>query len=449
MALQILFLGNMCYIYGSVFRAGTRYQAFSILMVDFDGGSIGQSMIKASENLQGTAFPRVSIEGPEQQTPESVHNAVRGGQYWGAIYATHGASNRLNESLQGKADSVYNASDAIIYIWDEARYSPISDLIFKSSFQSLITISRLTWNEIYGPDAVSNNTTRSAKAVQTLLNPIAGTSLTIQVTEQTTKILYNSVSMVVPILSQFFFVMALNQISAGCQLYSKLPVRTSGILRIAISLLYTLVAALAMAGYIWAFREDWDVNGKQFCLTWMILWLLMDINFLLFDAATSIVPMAVMPFIVFTLIICSVTSTLTPFELNPGFYRWSYALPAHEVYTVLEDIWTRGAVPQLYHALPVLFSYWIAGWVAATAGHFRRCRTAKLNAIQVQWQNRDPEVESKPSPMVSLPVSERTAAAWDEEAARTPSEESLPQCLEQFPVLEEMRTRQRTAASGQ
>jgi hypothetical protein len=35
-----------------------------------------------------------------------------------------GASGRLSDSLQGRSNSAYNASDAIIYIWDEARYSP-------------------------------------------------------------------------------------------------------------------------------------------------------------------------------------------------------------------------------------------------------------------------------------------------------------------------------------
>ena len=175
------------------------------------------------------------------------------------------------------------------------------------------------------------------------------------------KILYNSVSTAVPILSQFSFVMALNNISAGYSLYSKVSVRTSGILRTVVSLLYTLLAALAMAGYLWAFKEDWEVTGKQFCLTWMTLWLFMDINFLLSDAASSIVPSPGMPFIVFTWIIVNVTSTVTLLELNPGFYRWSYALPAHEVYIVLQDIWTRGAVPQLYRALPILFCYWVVG----------------------------------------------------------------------------------------
>lgn len=132
-ALQLLFFGTMCYIYGSVFHAGTRYEAFAILMVDFDRGSIGQSMIQAYEKLKVPSFPKVSARDPGQYTPESVLRAVRGGHYWGAIYSTSGASDRLNDSLRGRSNLAYNASDAIVYVWDEARYSPVSDLIFKSS----------------------------------------------------------------------------------------------------------------------------------------------------------------------------------------------------------------------------------------------------------------------------------------------------------------------------
>ena len=68
--------------------------------------------------------------------------------------------------------------------------------------------------------------------------------------------LYNSVSMVALIFSQFFFVMVLNKIFVGCPLYCKLPIRMSRILWIATSLFHTLVAELAMAGYIRAYEED-------------------------------------------------------------------------------------------------------------------------------------------------------------------------------------------------
>jgi hypothetical protein len=45
-----------------------------------------------------------------------------------------------------------------------------------------------------------------------------------------------------------------------------------------------------------------------------------------------------------TWIILNIISTISPFVINPFFHRWAYALPANEAYTILQDIWSRGAV---------------------------------------------------------------------------------------------------------
>ncbi|OBT45170.1 hypothetical protein VE00_04282 [Pseudogymnoascus sp. WSF 3629] len=90
--------------------------------------------------------------------------------------------------------------------------------------------------------------------------------------------------------------------------------------RLIISVLYTFVGSLCTTGAIWAFRAGWNVNGRQFVLTWMSLWLFAHLNFLTFD------------------IMINITSILFPFALSPGFYRWAYALPTHAVYNLLVDI---------------------------------------------------------------------------------------------------------------
>jgi hypothetical protein len=57
----------------------------------------------------------------------------------------------------------------------------------------------------------------------------------------------------------------------------------------------------------------------------------------------------------------------------------------------------------------------VVGWVAATAGRFRRCRVAKINAIKIQLSERAEE-GSKRIPMVPLRASDRMPAASEEEA---------------------------------
>lgn len=60
-------------------------------------------------------------------------------------------------------------------------------------------------------------------------------------------------------------------------------------------------------------------------------------------------------------------------------------MPAYEVYQVLTDIWSRGCNPQLYYALPILFTLEIVALLLSTLGVYRRCHYAVLaEEAQVQ-----------------------------------------------------------------
>jgi hypothetical protein len=154
--------------------------------------------------------------------------------------------------------------------------------------------------------------------------------------------------MILAIIQQFFFLMAINGINNNSGIYGRLKSSRIGVMRMIISIVYTLLSSLTVAGYIWAFRENWGVNGNQFVLTWMAYWLYMHVNFLVLDTVTAFIPASFLSFFVLTWVITNVTSSIYPFELNPGFYRWAYALPALEAYSVLIQIWSGGCNNQLY-----------------------------------------------------------------------------------------------------
>ena len=376
--LQILFLGNMSYLYGSIWKNVTRYHNFKILFVDYDQGVVGKAVWEAFQKLQGPTFPTL-IQASTEQFPAltDVVDVVRDTTYWGAFTANPGASANLTLALQSSdVAQHYDPTRALTYIWNEVRYPPFSDEALLANFQILVSATRLAYNGLNGTGALGLVGAGIAQSLQVLLNPIMATEINIMPTTQGVKLFYNTVSMVMPILQQFFFLLILNGISHELQLYSKLPLYISGVVRAGLSVVFDLVAALCMTGYIWGFRESWPVGGDQFFLTWMVLWLLMHIHFLIIDAATAVLPLPALPFFILTWIIINITSSISPFEVNPGFYRWAYALPANEAYTVLTDIWSLGNVPQLYRALPILFSWWVFGIGIATFGHLHRCRKA-------------------------------------------------------------------------
>lgn len=180
------------------------------------------------------------------------------------------------------------------------------------------------------------------------------------------------------LIQKFFYLAALNGLYIQHGLYSRLSPHRMVIMRDIISLLYCLVGSLCTTGAIWAFRAGWSVDGRQYVLSWMVLWLFAHINFLQLDVFTIWLPPPYISMALISWIVFNVASIILPFELSPGFYRIGYAAPAHEVYQTLIDIWSRGCNPQLYYALPILFVWWIWGIVMSGLGVYRRSHYALL-----------------------------------------------------------------------
>ena len=382
LAVLFLFLANLSYLLGSVYQQPSRYHALEVLMVDYDGGIVGQSMLAAYQRLKAPGFPTFSVENTTQYpSSDAIFQAIRHRQYWGAIYSTAGASERLSAALQGgRAATVYDANDALSYVWNGIRYPASSASVLAGSFPQMVEATRVAYNAINGTAALASLARKDEAAVQAFLNPIGASDINLQPAAQASAVFYNTISMAMPIIQQFFFILALNGISLRFGLYTTLPAKTFGLVRLAVSLIYTLFGSLMMTGYIWAFRESWSVDGSQFVVTWMLLWLLMHIYYCILDCAAAVLPQPVLPFLVVTVIFLSITSTANPFEISPAFYRWGYALPAYEVYQLLTDVWSGGPATQLYRALPILFSWWVLGLILATLGLVRMRRVMAKTA---------------------------------------------------------------------
>ena len=378
----LLLLLNLAYLYGSMYHQTERAAAFHILLVDFDGGVVGRSLSSAYLHLKSPSFPTLFTR-PSSQYPssDSIIQAVRNRDYWAAIFTSQGASQRLSAALQGgSAATTYNPTDALTYVWNGVRYPIAAESVIENSFALLVDATRLAYNSINGTQALATLAQNDTAAVQVYLDPINASPININSMPQPTRVLYNTISMAMPVLQQFFFILALNGMSARFRLYDNLSPKTSGALRGVISAVYTFVGAVCMTGYIWAFRENWPVHGYQFVETWMLLWLLMHIYFCLIDAAAGVLPPPAMPFFILTWIFLNISSTINPFEITPGFYRWGYALPAYSTYEILTYIWSGGPAPKLHRALPILFAWWLVGLACAILAHRRRCGRASRAA---------------------------------------------------------------------
>ncbi|KAK0108225.1 hypothetical protein ONS95_003045 [Cadophora gregata] len=406
----VMFFVVMSYLYGSVWRSTHRASHLNILAVDYDGGVVGKSLSAGYSALEGDKFPTLHFRSSEEfATVEDIRNAVCRGDYWAAIFAQNGASDRLSAALGGgAAASGYNSSETLTYVYNEARYPTVQSSHILSNMQTLIGTATSIYGSLNGTSAAKFLNTDDANATLALLNPISASSINIMPTPQGTKVLYNTVTLVLPIIQQFFFLLALNGISTHFGIYGYLSSLHVGLIRMVVAISYTFLASLTLVGYIWAFKEDWGVSGGQFVLTWMAMWLYMHVNFLVLDAATAFVPLAYLSFFVLPWAIINITSTIFPFELSPGFYKLGYALPGHQVVSMLFQIWSGGCNNELSRSLPVLFAWEIFGWVVSGWGVVYRNRAAREEVLKEEADARKPpqtsstsntqEVQEKPNP---------------------------------------------------
>ena len=376
--LQILFLCLFSYVFGSL-----SYQTFSIynlpvLFVDYDGGAIAAAMRAAYADLQGRAVP--TLEEPNSASDIAVadlREEVCSTRYWAVLYVVAEASTRLTSALAGGASARdYDASNAVKMIWNEARYPTVVDSAIEANLKLISDRARSAYLTANASRAVRNANTDDAAVAAILANPWVLSETNIQPTVQGPRVIYNTLVIILVLIQEFFYLGTINRLYSRFRIFATLQPRRIIAVRYTISLAYALIGSLCVSGVIWAFRGAWNVNGVQFAQTWAVLWLFGHINFLVLDIVTVWAAPPFVPMALITWVILNVSSILLPFELNPGFYRWGYALPGHEVFATLLDIWSGGCNPQLQIALPILFAWELVGLAGSALGVYRRCHNA-------------------------------------------------------------------------
>ncbi|CZT47593.1 uncharacterized protein RSE6_08174 [Rhynchosporium secalis] len=373
--LQILFFALFVYIFGALYQQTDRIHALEILFVDYDGGSVGHAVREAYGSLQGKTFPTLNERPANQFQMGSLREHVCQAHYWAAFYISPGASDRLESALGGIEVPSYDRSDVLTYVWNEARYPAIVDSAISANLKTLSAAARVfyTTNSTFG---LVNST--NSNSVVVFANPWTLTDINIQPTSQGSRLIYNTIVIILILIQEFFYLGTINGLYAQFKIYNKLYPHRIIAYRFCISLAYCFIGSLCVTGSIWAFRAGWDVNGAQFVLTWLILWLFAHLNFLAMDLFTVWLQNPYVPMALIAWVMLNVTTILLPFELSNGFYRWGYALPAHEVYQILLDIWSGGCNPKLHYALPLLFVWELIGLVFSALGIYKRCHYARV-----------------------------------------------------------------------
>jgi hypothetical protein len=388
--LQVLFFSLFAYIFGSLYQQAGHTHNMRMLFVDYDtNGFVGEAVRNAYDQLKGDNFPTIVEKSPSEFEggAAQLRDEVCHLHYWATLYTSAGASGRIDAALRGgEAATGFNEEDVLTFAWNEARYSAVVDSVVQGNLQTLSLTAQRAWVKTNGTDIAKTLNTSDPAAVSIFTDPWTLKSVNIQPTTQGSRLIYNTLVIILILIQEFFYLGTINALYGQLKIYASVSPHRIIIYRNIISILYTFSGSLCTTGAIWAFRSGWQVSAGQFVLSWMVLWLFAHVNFVTLDVFTIWIPVTFVPMALISWIVMNVTSILLPFELSPGFYQWAYMLPAHEVYQVLTDVWSRGCNPQLRHALPVLFGLELSGLLITALGVYRRCHYAIL-AEEAQEKN--------------------------------------------------------------
>lgn len=190
--LQCLYLGNLSYLAGSIYKNADRTHNLNVLMVDYDQGVIGQSMIDAYASLKADDFPTLIQKNiSEYATPADIVHAVHVGDYWAGVYTHSGASDRLAAALQGgTAATSYNSSNTLTWVVNGVRYPTVAEGYLESNIATLGAVTRVVYNTINGTQA-ARIVSIDASAIQALLDPITLTEIDTANFNQSDRVLYS------------------------------------------------------------------------------------------------------------------------------------------------------------------------------------------------------------------------------------------------------------------
>ncbi|GAB7336786.1 hypothetical protein MBLNU13_g10872t1 [Cladosporium sp. NU13] len=362
--LVIVFWINAAHLYGLFHHQDAYTHRARVALADFDGGAFGEALrLSAVTNNASYGYPTFVNIDTTASSMNLVRREVFKGTYWAAIVVHPGATDRFKNAVNGTTTD-YDSNDVYSYVVLDARYYTL----YASSILSTTVSTASTASGIFSAKFIADllphgefaNTTA---AISALTGPahaveIPAASRLFAVLDD--KAFINTVGTVLPILMQFFFIMAWNGICNSMHLYAGYDLRTHILARLFWSTIWPICTSLCVVGWTLAFRGSYPIDVKMFFAFWAVTWVFCMINFDVLDIVIGFIPMAFVTFFVLTWVIFNVVASLGPEEMLNHWYRVNYLFPSLHWYQTTITILTKGGNSKLYYTLPVLVAWLVS-----------------------------------------------------------------------------------------
>ncbi|KAF8448608.1 hypothetical protein BDZ91DRAFT_751867 [Kalaharituber pfeilii] len=378
--LLCLFWAASSYINGKIYKESDYAYRLHVLVVDMDGGDIGEILFRTTDSLKGvkgqptynTIPYTLTTAGGGDISYDSVYDRVRAGEeVWGAILAMNGASQRLQDAVSNGTQ--YNSSSALTFVYNESRYRMVADSLLFPNMASIAAQAGARYRQTYSIEAIrmlpADNFSNRAEP---LMEPIGFTVDKIAPFGFNASFLTNTIMFVFPNLSQFFLIMAMNGILGGAGAYGKWSLKANLLIRFLFGTLHPMLIGLSWAGWLYIFKNSVHIGTVQFFQIWCVFWLFATINFHLIDGICALVDVKWIPFFIFSWILSQIATVVIPHELSSVFYRVDYFFPSYHVWGLFMTIVAHGANSHLKINLTVLFMWLVVVLPWGVFGNYTR-----------------------------------------------------------------------------
>jgi hypothetical protein len=378
MILAVLWI-NASHIYGLFHHQGAYVHRAKIALADFDGGDFGQALrLAAASNNGSYGYPTYVNVNTVGSSPEQIRKEVFKGTYWAAIVVQPGATDRFKDAVNG-TDTVYDSSDVYTcYLLTARYYTLYVSSILSTTIATTSTASGIFSAQFIAPLLARGDFANTTAALSALAGPAR--AVEVQAASQDFADLddkVNTLGTVLPILMQFFFIMAWNGVCNGMHLYAAYDFRTHVLARLFWGTIWPIFTSLCIAGWTFAYRGSYHIDAKMFFAFWAITWVFCMINFDMLDIVIGFIPMAFVPFMLLTWIIFNVAASLGPEEMLNHWYRISYFFPSLHWYQTFITIITQGGYNNLHYTLPVLAAWLVLLKILSPLATRNRVRKAQ------------------------------------------------------------------------
>ncbi|KAG6812721.1 hypothetical protein H0H92_001082 [Tricholoma furcatifolium] len=324
MAVIIAIFAILSIYWGSLWKSPVRN--FNGWVVDFDGGSIGQSVVQALTSAEVQAEGLITYTAVDASLfpngLDDVANAVREEKTWVVVTINTGSTSRFESSI-ATPNAAYNGSEAITVFGNEARNENGYRIFTNPSvIATLDAVTQQFAVQTASQQASHSNLTGLlATSPQTLVTPI-----------------YYTINNVVPFDIPVY--MILNGAREVSGLNRNLSLRSLIVTRFASSIgayfIISLFYALLSVAFQVPFSRKFGHSG--FLVFWMLNWVGMMAVGLALEALITILTPRFIPFFMIIWIIIDVSVCIYPIDVLPKIFYYGYAAPFYNVSRAVRTI---------------------------------------------------------------------------------------------------------------